>query len=99
MPGILHTHLWGADNSSPISLEASASWLLTPAGVSSFLQGQEVLTSLILSVKDFGAGNELQLMPSGAPRIINAVSSLTCLMAKLQTSNQRGRVLERHFLS
>lgn len=58
MPGILHTHLWGADNSSCLSWKRPLG-PLSLAGVSSCSQGWEVLLSLTPPVKDFGAGNEV----------------------------------------
>lgn len=57
MPGILHTHLWGADNSRPL-LEQPLG-LRSLAGVSSCSWGWEVLASLAPLVKDFGAGDEV----------------------------------------
>lgn len=55
MPGILHTHLWGA---------ACLSWkwplgLFSLAGVSTCLWGWEVLVSLGPLAKDFRAGDEV----------------------------------------
>lgn len=58
MPGILHTHLWGADNSS-LSL-----WK-QPLGCSLLLESaascraRRCFALLILPLKDFGAGDEV----------------------------------------
>lgn len=63
------------------------------------MQGQKVLTSLVLPQKDFEAGDEVAFDALRCLKSNNAIYSLTCLVAELQTSNQAGRVLERCFLS
>lgn len=57
MPGILHIHLWGADNSSLTLLKMPLDPLFL-AGVSRHSWGWEVLVSLIPMVENFGAGGE-----------------------------------------
>lgn len=93
MPGILHTHLWGADNSSLPLLEM-ASWPALSCWSQQLLTGLGGACLPCPSSKGLGARNEVAFLI-----ILEAlrcdVNSVAGPPAQLQTSNQGGGLLAR----